>query len=130
VKGCIGFIDGTVYRVPTPHDPSVATTYFSYKIHRPGINNVFVFANDGTIIWAKYNCPGSYHDSKICESLYTTIEQTITPPYCFVADTAFRVRGLDGRIKKPADRNATNLSNHRVLILFIIGKQRNGVWVV
>jgi hypothetical protein len=61
---------------------------------------VLVFATDGTIVWARYNFPGSWHDSRLARPLYDRLLDPVRTPveYALVADTAFprkdpRLRG-------------------------------------
>ena len=77
--------------------------YNSWKSYC-SVTNVLVFAPDGCIIWARYNLPGSYHDSRLARPLYTMLlNPTLTPlPFALVADTAFpRTQEMSGRIITP-----------------------------
>jgi len=74
--------------------------------HRKGctINNVIVFAPDGTIIFTKFNCPGSYHDMRLCDELIMDGLRNRTPDgYNLLADNGFDytascIPGTEGKV--------------------------------
>ena len=111
--GCIGFVDGTLIRIQRPPDALVENAYFSgsHKVH--SINNIFLFAPNGCICWARINCPGSWHDSKVCEPLYQRLIKKLPPdgfygPYYVLADSAFRATGqLASRVLKASTGGTT-----------------------
>lgn len=65
------------------------------------------YAPDGTIVWASFNWPGSQHDSRLAEGLYTKLENTATGPdgrvFTLAADAAFK---KGSHIFKPLRRDA------------------------
>lgn len=57
----------------------------------------------GTVIAAKLNAPGSWHDSRVAQPIYEKLRIRTPPGYYLVADTAFP-RGtnqIEGRIRAP-----------------------------
>ncbi|KAJ3344741.1 hypothetical protein GGF32_008953 [Allomyces javanicus] len=73
-------------------------------LHRVLITGTVCFAPDGTIVWAKLNCPGSWNDGdtnrefqeRLLNERYTLAGSGV------VADSAFPVSGeLNGRIRTP-----------------------------
>ena len=61
-----------------------------------------MFEVDGTIIWAKHNCVGSWNDSDISRELQEKLVFEVRQGWGLVADTAFPVgTGLFGKIISP-----------------------------
>jgi hypothetical protein len=85
--------------------------YFEQNRHYNGwlsgtfISNIFVYAPDGTIIYARVNCAGCQHDSWVATDLRHRIlhdEGFLAPGLCLVADTAFpRFGAMLGKIVTP-----------------------------
>jgi len=112
-----GFVDGVYFPCDDPADPDSQNAYYNGWKSCCSITNVLVFALDGTIIKARYNMPGSWHDSRVARPLYQLlIDPVRTPaPYALVADTAFprKSQALQGKIitpRKVGDAYAANLS--------------------
>ena len=60
-------------------------------------------SKSGSIIAAKLNAPGSWHDSRVAQPIYERLHTKTPPGYYLVADTAFP-RGtnqIEGRIRVP-----------------------------
>jgi DDE superfamily endonuclease len=74
-----------------PADPNTQNAYYNGWKAMCSITNVIVFAPDGSIIWVRYNWPGSWHDANVARPLYDVLaDSTLTPsPYALIADTAF-----------------------------------------
>ena len=64
VEGRFGFIDGKNYSVETPSNADLQNAMYNGWLHATLITGVLCFGVDGTIIWAKHNCPGSWNDSE------------------------------------------------------------------
>jgi DDE superfamily endonuclease len=109
VAGAFGFVDGTSLKMVNPTDKRLQNgLYNGYRGHAC-VNNVFVFAPDGCIVWANYHAFGSHHDSRVASALYTQLahDAAYAPsppgyaPWCVLADSAFKGTrdGSDG-VKK------------------------------
>ena len=112
-----GFVDGVYFRCNDPADPDTQNAYYNGWKSCCSITNVIVFATDGTIIWVRYNCPGSWHDARLARPLYSRLtDPTQTPgQFALVADTAFPRSDpqLQGKIITPlkvGDQYAANIS--------------------
>ena len=112
--GCCGFIDGTVIQILNPSDPEEQNAYYSGSHRITCINNVFYFAPDGTICSARLNCPGSWHDSKVCEILYRklmTLPHGSYGSYYVLADSAFKATDeLQDKVVKSSRGGTTAMS--------------------
>lgn len=92
-----GWIDGTVLPIDAPSDPAVRSLYFSGKHECCCVNNIFVFAPDGTIIYCITNQPGSFHDMNLSRGLIQAMldceemkAKGHKRGYCLLGDTGFR----------------------------------------
>jgi hypothetical protein len=65
----------------------------------PSISLTFHSHFAGEIIGCRTNCPGSWHDARVAESIYTKLEEKTPEGYFLISDTAFPA--LAGKIKKP-----------------------------
>ena len=52
------FVDGVWLQIQNPPDEEDQNAYYNTWKSCTNISNVICFAPDGTIIWARYNCPG------------------------------------------------------------------------
>jgi hypothetical protein len=88
-----GFVDGKNYAVETPSDADKQNAYYNGWLHSTLVTGVLCFGVDGTIIWARHNCPGSWNDSENSRELRNMLkDSTITMDgYGVVADSAFPV---------------------------------------
>lgn len=65
------------------------------------VSSVILFTFDGRICWARCNCPGSWHDSRIAVHLYNKL-RNLPAGFRTVADTAFPNTGtMEGIIVTP-----------------------------
>ena len=104
VTNIFGYVDGVYFRCTDPPDFYAQNAYYNSWKGYCSITNVVVFAPDGCIIWARYNLPGSWHDSRLARRLYELLQNpTYTPPNAaLVADTAFeRTKEMRDRIITP-----------------------------
>lgn len=67
-----------------------------------------IFCSEGELIYVTTNCPGSWHDSRIAESLYKRLFEKTPTGYFLIADTAFPHSDarLRGKIKVPLKSGA------------------------
>jgi hypothetical protein len=90
--------------VQEPSKPEIQNAYYNGWLHCTLVTGVLCFGVDGTIIWAKHNCPGSWNDSENSRELRDLLkDRTITMDgYGIVADSAFPVSGeMKDRITTP-----------------------------
>jgi hypothetical protein len=94
--------------VQEPGDADLQNAYYNGWLHSVLVTNCFCFGADGTIVWAKMNCPGSWNDGEMSR---TFREKLLNPALSLqthgvVADSAFPVSGtmLD-RIEGDIDRS-------------------------
>ncbi|KEP46236.1 DDE family endonuclease [Rhizoctonia solani 123E] len=88
LDGAFGFMDGLNLPVQTPNDQEEQEPFFNGWLHAHIVGNVLIFAPDGTIIAARINTPGSWHDSRRALPLYDLIRDTPTG-FFIIADSAF-----------------------------------------
>ena len=62
-------MDGVWLPILEPGDSDIQNAYYNGWKACCNISNVIVWAPDGTIIWARYNCPGSFHDTTVAAPL-------------------------------------------------------------
>ncbi|RHY75844.1 hypothetical protein DYB38_013816 [Aphanomyces astaci] len=94
VSGVFGFVDGKNLRVQEP----------SCWLHSVFVTGVFCFGLDGTIIWGRHNCPGSWNDREMSRRLQELLDDgsRVAPGMKLASDSAFPVGGLAlGRIVTP-----------------------------
>ncbi|RPA81008.1 hypothetical protein BJ508DRAFT_209660 [Ascobolus immersus RN42] len=108
LAGAFGMVDGCHLPVACSGDLDIQNAYYNGWCSSHFTSNLFVFAPDGTIIYATVNAPGSWHDSKVARSLYRKIIDKTPDNFFLIADTAFPASSpvLRGRIRCPPKRNA------------------------
>ena len=89
LENVFGFVDGVFFQVPNSPDPQIQNAYYNGWKSCCAVSNILVFAPDGTIIYARLNAPGSWHDSVIARKLYNTLENETPDPFRIVGDSAF-----------------------------------------
>ncbi|KUF99515.1 Crossover junction endonuclease [Phytophthora nicotianae] len=100
----MGFVDGKNYRVQEPSDVDLQNAHYNGWLHSVLITGTLCYGCDGTLIWAKLNCPGSWNDGEMSFALQEKLADVrITVPGTGVAaDTAFPAsKGTRGRIVTP-----------------------------
>ena len=100
-----GFVDGLNLPVRESSD------YFEQNANYNGwlagcyVSSIFVYGPDGTVIWARCNMPGSWHDAHCARGLFEAILETpgfVRDGMCIVGDTAFpRTAEMRGHIVTP-----------------------------
>lgn len=100
-----GFVDGVSFSIEDDSDSEMQNAYYNGWKARSTVSNIFAYGSDGCCIWARINCPGSWHDSHVAQPLIAMMA-ACPAPYCLVADSAFPSRGLlDEKIRTPAKSN-------------------------
>ena len=118
-----GFVDGKNYKVQKPTDADVQNAQYNGKelikitvgwLHATLITGVVLYGVDGTAVWIRHNCPGSWNDGEMSRGMR---EKLIDPLLTVagtgvVSDSAFPVSGAlicnyrrDGRSYYDASEN-------------------------
>jgi len=99
---CFGFVDGVKFPVlEASGDTNKQNAYYNGWKKACFVSNVIVTGSDGCILWAKFNCPGSWNDANIASSLFRRLRHT-PAPYAIVGDTAFpRTGAMEHKIYTP-----------------------------
>ncbi|TDL17816.1 hypothetical protein BD410DRAFT_843265 [Rickenella mellea] len=101
--GAFATIDGLNLPVQTSADLDIENATYNGWLSEHFVSSVLVFSPKGTIIAARLNAPGSWHDSRIAQPIYVKLLENTPAGYYLVADTAFP-RGnnqIRGRIRAP-----------------------------
>ncbi|KAK7444571.1 hypothetical protein VKT23_015249 [Stygiomarasmius scandens] len=101
--GAFGSVDGLKLPVQTSSDDEIENATYNGWLHEHYISNVLCFSPEGVVIACRLNAPGSWHDSRVAQSVYEKLLYHTPEGYYLIADTAFP-RGTDqiaGRIKAP-----------------------------
>ena len=91
LRDVFGFMDGVHFPIFNPDNPNEQNAYYNGWVREVSVTNVLVFTPDGCIALARFNCPGSWHDSIVALPIYDVLnDPTYTPPpYRIIADSAF-----------------------------------------
>jgi hypothetical protein len=102
LENVFGFVDGVYFQCTIPPDLDTDNAYYNSWRSMHSITNVIVFTPDGCIAFARYNCPGSWHDADVALPLYNNLLEKTPAPYALVADTAFpRSKDMHNKIITP-----------------------------
>ncbi len=106
ISGRFGFVDGKNYTVKVSTNPDVQNSQYNGWLHSHLITGVLCFGVDGTIIWRRHNCPGSWNDSDMSRGLHEKLMDTgVTDADCgLVSDSAFPAL-TNGKIISPLKEN-------------------------
>lgn len=105
LEGVFGWADGCSFYLQSHVDLSVQELFYNGRKSSAMVNNFFVWSPQGTIIYARYDCEGRHHDSKLAMDFYEIMASPRVPDgYRIVADSAFQT--IDGRILKPLSEKA------------------------
>jgi len=109
-----GFVDGVSFAIEEDSDPVQQNAYYNGWKGGCVISNIFVYSADGCCIWARVNCPGSWHDAHVARE-FTHLMTSVPDPYCVVADTGFPSHGrVKNKIRTPAKSNQ-HLSRDQII---------------
>lgn len=95
LTGRWGFIDGKNYQVMTPSSDDEQNAMYNGWLHAHLVTGTLCFGCDGTIVWMKVNCPGSWNDGDMSREFQ---DKLADPRYTLdghgvLADSAFPVSG-------------------------------------
>ncbi|KAH9105406.1 hypothetical protein AeMF1_018757 [Aphanomyces euteiches] len=69
VEGVFAFVDGKNYRVQSPSNKDLRNAQYNGWLHSVFVTGCLCFGIDGTIIWLRHNCPGSWNDGEVSREL-------------------------------------------------------------
>lgn len=102
LSNVIGFIDGCNCFVHAPSAPDEQNEYFNGWLQDTFVSGVFLFATDGTVIWANINFPGDAHIASPLFDKLARLRREGLFEFAIVADTAFpKTGGLKNVIITP-----------------------------
>jgi hypothetical protein len=116
VKGRFGFVDGKNFHVQKPSNIDHQNACYNGWLHATLITGVLCFGVDGTLIWGKHNCVGSWNDGDISRELQWMLmdDNLLEHNHGIVSDTAFPVgKALVGRIVSPLKENELERADPR-----------------
>ncbi|EPZ35469.1 hypothetical protein ROZALSC1DRAFT_28416 [Rozella allomycis CSF55] len=100
-----GFVDGKNFRVEKPADANTQNAMYNGWLHQTLVTGTICFGADGTIVWAKHNCPGSWNDGDTSRALQNKLSDprfSPDPNMGILSDSAFPVLGaVKGKIVTP-----------------------------
>ncbi|ETV82889.1 hypothetical protein H257_04663 [Aphanomyces astaci] len=104
VQGVFGFVDGKDLRVQEPSNVDLQNAQFNGWLHCVFVTGVLCYGLDGTLIWGRHNCPGSWNDGEMSRGLQDILadDTKVGPGMKVASDSAFPVGGrCAGRIITP-----------------------------
>ncbi|KAG9413244.1 hypothetical protein AC1031_016262 [Aphanomyces cochlioides] len=111
VDGVFGFVDGKNFRVQTPSKRDLQNAQYNGWLHCVLVTGVLCFGLDGTPIWGRHNCPGSWNDGEVSRRLQELLSDPtkVGTGMKLAADSAFPVSGrCAGRIVSPIKEGDLN----------------------
>ena len=118
LNGVIGFVDGLNLLMQDPGDPLMQNAFYNGWKCACFASQLLVFAPDGTIIFAIFNAPGSWHDSHMAKRLYELLLDVTRLPlgFALLGDSAFKGNGdFEGRMLVPMRDSEMQCSMHEFL---------------
>ncbi|DBA00519.1 TPA: hypothetical protein N0F65_006423 [Lagenidium giganteum] len=88
----LGFRDEKNFQVQEPSSSDLQNAYYNGWLHSVLVTGTLCFDADGTIVWAKHNCPGSWNDGDISlEFCHSLLDVTKCPNQALgvVSDSVF-----------------------------------------
>ncbi|KAF0712305.1 hypothetical protein AaE_012062 [Aphanomyces astaci] len=104
VEGVFAFVDGKNCRVQSPSNADLQNAHYNGWLHCVYVTGCLCFGVDGTLIWARHNCPGSWIDGEVSRHIQAHVsdELFVAPGMKIASDSAFPVSGrCSGRIITP-----------------------------
>lgn len=93
------FADGVCLPIQSATDLSKQELFYNGRKAGTVINNFIVWSPNGKNLYARYNCYGKHHDSRLAVEFYNHIRSSVPLPYHIVADAAFQT--VEGKVRKP-----------------------------
>ena len=111
-EGCFpfGFIDGLRLEIQDSGDLLEQNAYYSGKNAHACIGNVIIFCPEGTILWWKGNCPGSWHDISIAATFLGKCRDYMPKGCKIIADSGFIRKDLSECLLVSKTREAISQS--------------------
>ncbi|ETV73527.1 hypothetical protein H257_11652 [Aphanomyces astaci] len=104
LRRVFGFVDGKNLRVQEPSNVDLQNAQFNGWLHCVFVTGVLCYGVDGTLIWGRHNCPGSWNDGEMSRGLQDILadDTKVGPGMKVASDSAFPVGGrCAGRIITP-----------------------------
>ncbi|KAF7340349.1 hypothetical protein MVEN_01954100 [Mycena venus] len=103
LTGAFASVDGLKLLCQTSDNPEIENATFNGWLSEHFITNVIAFVPLGTVIAAKINAPGSWHDSRVAQPIYEKLRTRTPDGFYLVADTAFPrgAQQIEGKIRAP-----------------------------
>jgi hypothetical protein len=104
VTGRFCFIDGKNLKVQNPTSSDLQNAMYNGWLHAVLVTGCLCFGVDGTIIWAKHNCPGSWNDGEVSRQFQEKLldDNLVEEDHGALSDSAFPVGKLMfGKIMTP-----------------------------
>ncbi|CAL1712331.1 unnamed protein product [Somion occarium] len=107
--GAFGSIDGLNLLCQESDDIEIENATYNGWLHSHFVSSVLAFRAKGTLIASNWNCPGSWHDSRVTQPIYERLQNCTPEGYFLVADTAFPhgTKQIEGRIRVPIKQGQT-----------------------
>jgi hypothetical protein len=93
IDNVFGWMDGVNLPVQEPGCPSLQNALYNGWKSSTFVSAVCVWGPDGTAIYAKYNCPGSWHDKRITDALIQKLPSIMPSPMRLCTDSAWISKG-------------------------------------
>ncbi|KAG9417125.1 hypothetical protein AC1031_001516 [Aphanomyces cochlioides] len=104
VTGVFAFADGKNLRAQQPSHTELQNAQYNGWLYCVFVTGVLCFGLDGTLIWCKHNCPGSWNDGDMSRSLQDILVDPLLVDLGMkiACDSAFPIHGrCSGRIVTP-----------------------------
>jgi len=89
VSNVFGFVDGVDLPVMDPSQSWKQNAFYNGFKCSCNVACVIVFGPDGCILYAKFNAPGSWHDSNVAAELFNILIYNTPRGWAILGDTAF-----------------------------------------
>ncbi|KAF0723448.1 hypothetical protein AaE_009872 [Aphanomyces astaci] len=104
VSGVLAFVDGKNFGVQVPTNTDLQNAQYNGWLHSVFVSGVLCFGLDGTLIWGRHNCPGSWNDGEMSRRLQEILADNdkVGHGKKLASDSAFPVGGrCAGKIVTP-----------------------------
>ena len=131
VDYCFAFGEGLELAMEdcAKEDPIKQNAYYPAWLAGVYCSCVIVFTPLGMIIWAAFNFPGSFHDSKVSENLYNLLSNHTPPGMRLLVDSAFKSSGkLKDHVRKPMNKaDVANMALPEYVKQLLLQQSRCGI---
>ncbi|KAF0702602.1 hypothetical protein AaE_015827 [Aphanomyces astaci] len=105
VHGVFAFVDGRNLRVQEPSNADLQNAHYNGWLHCVIVTGVLCYGLDGTLIWGRHNCPGSWNDGEMSRRLQDILsdDSKVGPGMFIASDSAFPVGGRCAALQTMSD---------------------------